>query len=363
MLTEPLEPFTPKTFSGNIFIFYAFDVGDDINLTALEAKNNIISKPLALSNYFKNYHIPLAVELPFPHKSPYCLSSKLHNFGVISLTYKIPFSDTLENLKNQLYELDNQYREQSILDAQVLFNKIKPFVKKSRFFHLRTSYVVIQVNQQPSGVSVDELTEYYSGTIVSLLRFETETLSEFQKDAILNSATGYYRGDLIIIDTEAAFVYDEDYQAILDLFEYANIQQVELQYYDRSLDQHLNVVYTREVWTLPITAYIPFISMWMKDPMGDLDRLKVEISAIIERIESGIKLAGDVYASETYTLLVEKLDLKRWKESIDNKLAIIRDVHQVYQNKIDTIREDLLSVLVIVLIFIELVIGILDYLK
>lgn len=362
MISDTAHQHEPKTFSGNIFIFYAFDVGDDINLTALEAKEIIISKPLVLSNYFKNYHIPLAVELPYPHESRHCLSSKLHNFGVISLTYKIPFHDTLENLKKELYALDIEYREQSIADAQVLFDRIKPFVKQSRFFHLRTSYVIIQVDQQPQ-VSVDQLKEYYSGTIASLVRFETESLSEFQKDAILDSATGYYRGDLIIIDTEAAFVYDEDYQAVLDLFEFANIQQVELQYYDRSLDQHLNVVYVREVWTLPITAYIPFISMWMKDPMGDLDRLKVEISAIIERIESGIKLAGDVYASETYTLLVEKLDLRNWKESIDNKLAIIRDIHHVYQNKIDTIREDLLSVLVIVLIFIELVVGILAYLK
>ncbi len=353
-----------RTFSGNVFIFYAFDVGDDIALNKLEAAQVVLTKPLPLSNYFKNYHIPLAVELPYPQSSTHCVGSKIHNFGVISLVYKIPFNDTLENLKKKLMAIDIEYREQSVADAHAIFGKIKSFIKQSRFFHLRTSYVVIQVDQQqPSNVSVIELKEKYSGTIASLLRFETESLSEFQRDAILDSATGYYRGDLVIIDTEAAFVYDEDYEAILDLFEYANIQQLELQYYDRSLDQHLNVVYLREVWTLPITAYIPFISNWMKDPIGDLDRLKVEISAIIERIESGVKLAGDVYASETYTLLVEKLDLENWKESINKKLAIVRDIHQVYQNKIDTIREDLLSVLVIVLIFIELVVGVLSYLK
>lgn len=364
MTTDATGNQETRTFTGNVFIFYAFDVGDDINLSKVESGQLLVTKPLPLSNYFKNYHIPLAVELPNSPTNTHCVSSKIHNFGVISLSYKIPFTDTLENLKKQLMAIDVEYREQSITDAHSIFSKIKSFIKQARFFHLRTSYVVIQVDQQqPSNVSVIELKEKYSGTVASLLRFETESLSEFQKNAILESATGYYRGDLIIIDTEAAFVYDEDYAAILDLFEYANIQQLELQYYDRSLDQHLNVVYQREVWTLPLTAYLPFISMWLKDPIGDLDRLKVEISAIIERIESGIKLAGDVYASETYTLLVDKLDLKKWKESIDNKLAIIRDIHQVYQSKIDMIREDLLSVLVILLIFIELVVGILSYLK
>ena len=42
-------------------------------------------------------------------------------------------------------------------------------------------------------------------------------LSEYQKNEILETAIGYYRGDLIIIDTEAAFVYDDEYEDTLDL--------------------------------------------------------------------------------------------------------------------------------------------------
>lgn len=352
-----------RTFSGNIFIFYAFDVGDDINLAKTESSRVITTKAPAFSKYFKNYHIPLGVELPNKAESPQCFGSRIHSFGVISLAYKIPFTDTFDNLRKNLNTIDLEYREQSVIDAQAIFANIKSFIKQPRFFHLRTSYVVIQVNQEPIESLVRDLKEKYGNVITSLLRFETESLSEYQRDAMLEDATGYYRGDLIIIDTEAAFVYDDDYAAILDLFEFANIQQVELQYYDRSLDQQLNVVYQREVWTLPLTAYIPFISTWARDPVSDLYRLKVEISAIIERIESSIKLAGDVYASETYTMLAEKLDLKNWKESISSKLEIVKDIHVVYQDKIDTIREDLLSVLIAVLISIELVVGILSYLK
>ena len=49
--------------------------------------------------------------------------------------------------------------------------------------------------------------------------------------------------------------------------------------------------------------------------------------------------------------------------TLDPVADIIKDIHLVYQNKIDTIREDLLSVLILVLIFIELIVGILTYLK
>ena len=348
--------------TGHFFIFYAFDVGDDIALSKIETAQPIAIKQFTLSKYFKNYQIPLAVELPEPSTSPNCSSVTIHSFGVISLVYKIPFTDTFETLKTTINSIDAVYREQSMADAHAVFTKIKPYIKQSKFFHLRNSYLMIQVDQNPH-LGLMDLKQNYGSSIASLLHFETEWLSEYQKDAILESATGYYRGDLVIIDTYAAFVYDEDYVEILDLFEFANIQQLELHYYDRILDHQLNVVYQQEVWTLPLTAYIPFISNLTKDPIGDLYRLRVEISVIIERIENSIKTAGDAYISETYSLLEEKLDLKNLKNSLDNKLAIIKDVLSVYQSKIDTTREDLLSVLIILLILIEVFIGLASYLK
>lgn len=349
--------------SGNIFVYYAYDVGDDINLEKLEKSQEILTQPLNVPKYFKGYHVPLSIDLPHPHTSSRCISTKIHNFGVISLAYQIPFTDTLANLRKTLVDIDTEFQEQSVEDAQSVFKKIKRYTKQPRFFHLRSAYVVIQVDQDPQKITATQLQEKYGSIICSLLRFETETLSETQKNAILESAIGYYRGDLIIIDTNSAFVYDDEYEEILDLFEFANIQQLELQYYDRILDRQLNVVYHREVEGLPVKAYLPFVGTWMRDPVSDLGMLKVEISSIIERLESAIKGAGDVYVTETYDVLVEKLDLNAWKDSINTKLAIIKDIHLVYQNKIDIIREDLLSVLIIVLIFIELVVGILTYLK
>lgn len=350
-------------FSGNIFIFQAFDVGEDINLEQVRQSDAVLVRPLALSKYFKNYHTPLPIDLPHPHASSKFSRSNVHGFGVISLAYKIPFRDTLENVRKKLVTIDSEFQEQGVVDAGSIYKVIKPFVKQARFFHLRTSYVVIQVDPQPENISVVNFKDMYAGVIASLLRFETENLSEYQKDEILNSALGYYREDLFIIDTQAAFVYDDEYEDILDLFEFANIQQLELQYFDRMLDQQLNVVYQREVRSLPLKVYMPFIGSLPKDLIGSLGILKVEISVIIERLESSIKIAGEEYISELYSVLVEKLDLKKWKESINTKLEIIKDINSVYQNKVDSIREDLLSVLIIVLIFIELVVGILSYLK
>jgi hypothetical protein len=343
-------------FSGNIFIFHAFDVGDDINLEMIQQAQLVKSLPIVLPKYFKNYHVPLSIELPSHTAESKCISSKIHHFGALSLTYQIPFVDTLENIRKRINSLDTTYRKQSASDAASIYRKIKDRIKQPHFFHLRSSYVVIQIDPKPQLTNIVDLKNKYGGLIASTMRFETENLSEFQKSDILEAATGYYRGDLIIIDTEAAFVYDTEYYEILDLFEFGNLHKLELNYFDRLLDQHLNMVYELRAINPPVSAYLPFISI--SDPIGDLGRLKVDVSVIAERLESSIKLAGEPYYTEIYALLADKLDLKTWKDSIDKKLAIIKEIREVYYNKIDVIREDLLSVLIILLILIEIIVAI-----
>lgn len=343
-------------FSGNFFIFHAFDVGEDINLDAV--RQSQVLKPLAVTSpkYFKNYHVPLTVDNTLKGPDSKCISSKIHHFGTFSLTYQIPFNNTLDNIRKKINSIDTSFRKQSAGDAAALYRKVKAFTKQPQFFQLRSSYVVIQIDPKPDEINVVDLKNKYGGIIASTLRFETETLSEFQKTEILETATGYYRGDLIIIDTDAAFIYDAEYHEILDLFEFANLHKLELSFFDRLLDQHLNIVYERRAITPPLSSYLPFINI--SDPIGDLGRLKVDVSVITERLESSVKIAGEPYYTEIYRLLAEKLDLKSWKDSIDKKLAIISEIRGIYYNKIDVIREDLLSVLIIVLILMELIIAV-----
>ena len=340
---------------GNIFIFHAFDIGDDINFAKILSDRLVPITQSPYSKYFKNYHIPLTLasdQLDTPITSS---SARLHNFGVITLRYQIPFHSSFEELRTEINALDTQYETHALNDAFTIFSKIKSAIKQAHFFHLRKSYVVIQVAPEPN-YDVVAFKETFGSIIASTLRFETEILSEYQKNEILASAFGYYRGDLIIVDTEAACVYDDEYDDILDLFEFANMQQLELHYFDRVLDKQLNTVYERQVKAPPVRAYLPFIAATEGDPIGDLEKLKVDISVITERLENSIKVTGEPYYSELYSLLTEKLELNSWRESINRKLAIIQDIATVYQNKIDAVRGDILSLAVIVLIFLELVI-------
>jgi hypothetical protein len=350
-----------KIFSGNIFFFHAFDVGEDIDLQAIEKNQALIKVPSNQPKYFKDYHIPLSVELPHPHDTSTWLSCKLHSFGAITLTYKVPFTESLTELRGDIEELEKKYQEQSISDLGVIFKKIKQYIKQPKFFHLQTSYPVIQVDPE-SGLNSEKLKSEYGSDIAALLIFETQSLSKYQVKEIMESSLDYYRGDLIVIGTEAAFVSDPDYEEILDLFEFANMQQLQLRYFDKTLNNQLNQIYERKIRPLTIKSYLPFIGTH-NDGVLDLGRLRVDISVIVERLQSSIKLVDEAYYSDIYELLEQKLDIKQLQESVDKKLEIIKDVRGVYSHQVDVTKEDILTVLIIILIFIELIVGILSYLK
>ena len=372
MKNSPTPPITTNTsthtdltntkFSGNIFIFHALDIGDDINFEKIRKARAIDTAPLQLPKYFKNYHTPLAVELPHPHQSSRLISSKIHSFGVVSLTYKIPFSSTLEDVRTIFEETHNHSQEESIIDAKSIFKRTQKYITQPHFFHMQSHYALIQVNPSDT-VNVADLKGQLGGVIASTLRFETETLSEYQKDTILDATLGYFRGDLLVVDTDASFIYNKEYEEVLDLFEFVNIQLLELRYFDRLLDKQLNRIYEGDTRGPHLLSYIPFIGPTKRDPVEALGKLKVDISVITERLEGSIKLAGEPYIEELYDLLIDRLDLGNWRQSIERKLNIVESIQRTYQQRIQTTREDILSVLIVILIFIELVVGILHYMK
>lgn len=348
---------TLPIFEGNIYIFSAFDIGEEIKFDLVKKSKDVQVGKVQVSKFLKNYHLPLQIELPHPNESARCINSKIHPFGAISLIYKIPITCSLHDLRQILIDTDKKYQQHSIQDAYSIYKKIKPFIIKPNFFQQKTYYTVIQIDSNRE-ISGTQIKEQYGNVIASLVRFETESLSDYQKDEIINSSIGYFKKDLIIIDTEAAFVYDPQYEEILDFFELGNIQQLELHYFDKLLDKQLTMLYNQKNPQLPLLSYMPFIGSRYFDPIGDLNRIKVEISVITERLESSIKIIGEAYFSEVYDLLITKLDLRSWQKSINKKLNIIKDIRYVFQNKVDANREDLLSVLIIILIMIEVFVAV-----
>ena len=245
-----------EAFKGNILLFYAFDVGDDIDLDQIKDKGFVSTCVMPLSAYFKNYHIPLAFRMTDAQGKPSsessqtllgsCISSKIHHFGVLSYCYRIPFDDNFEDLKVKIIDIKKTFDERSEIDAKRTFKSIFPAIKKPRFYSLKNSYFAVQVYPLKDQQTSEHFKENYGSKIASLLRLEVYNLSDYQRDEILASSIGYYGQDLIIVDSAASFIYDDEYFEPLEFFESANIQQLELQYFDHLLDKKLNYFYSQQ---------------------------------------------------------------------------------------------------------------------
>lgn len=352
-----------KNVTGNILLFYAFDVGDEINLKKIRQKNLIQTYKFTQSPHFKAYHIPLIFRL-FDKvdekvvERQDALLNKIHHFGVVSICYKIPFDCSLDQLKEKVVSITKKYEEQSEVDMKKVFKKINPAIDKPHFYNLKNDYLAIHVNPTAGKMSPEDFKDKYGSKIASLMRLETEVLSEYQQDEILSSVTGYYGQDLMIIDSGASFIYDDEYFEPMEFFESANIEQLELQYFDRFLDQRLNYFYQQKPHKLPLTAYIPLVGRRDELPATRLARLRVDISVTTERLRNSIKMTGDAYYEKLYSMLVDKLSLEEWRNSINKKLEIIEDLHKVHQNHLDTVNDEMLTFVIIVLIVIEIVVAV-----
>lgn len=345
------EQNTRRVFSGNILFFYAYDVGDEIDLDRIKRKGLLPVRAVSPSPFFKNYHLPLTFDLP---EEGDCILSRLHHFGIISLCYKVPYVDaSFDELERLVIDAEELYGRRAERDAKKVFDAIKKTVKGKRFYHLKNSYYVLQLDPLREKISPDEFKEEYAGSIARLLRLETKRLSDYQKDDILKSATGYYGQDLIVIDSEASFVYDHEYEETIEFFELALIQQLELQYFDRLLYRHLNEIYAKGAFSIPIKAYIPLIGRALDLPVSRLARLKVDITVITEQLENSIKLVGDAYYSNLYSMLGNRLGLPGWKESVQKKMGIIDDLYTHHQAHLDGFHSEMLEIVIIILIALE----------
>lgn len=343
-----------ELFSGTVYLIYTFDFGDDIELKKVSKLSKIHTLSRDWPKYLKSHHKPLTIELPSVSGTK-PLYANLHHFGALSIVYHVPFKGTLATLRDKLNNLDAQYQKQSVEDAHHFFKKIKRTIEQPKFFHQRDAYIVMTIQPNPN-VTAKDLREKHGSLLASTLRFETANMSQYQLEDILKSATGYYRDDLVIIDTEAAFVYDNNAEELLDFFELASMQRLELRYFDKLLDSKLDQIYNHALQKPSLKNCLPFVGL-MYDPLDELSRLKVDISVITERLGNSIKTVGEVYYSEIYDLLSEKLELHSLRKAIDKKLSIAKEVRTIYQYKVNSIREDILSVLIIILIFTELIVG------
>ena len=163
---------------------------------------------------------------------------------------------------------------------------------------------------------VSNFIEEQGPIIASALRFEKETISEYQINEILESTTSYYEQDLVIIDTESAFIYDHEAEELLDFSNKHWFNNLNYNILTNFLDRKLDDVYNQTIQKKITFNLFTLCEGTLYDPLSELSKLKVDVSVITERLDSSIKLTGEPYFTKIYNLLVEKLEINSWRQSV-----------------------------------------------
>lgn len=362
---NPSEP--PAIERGAFRAFFVFDVADTIDLRRLRTVRGegVARAPLQLrreaSSEFIQYPVvPLIVRLPNLEEYDASVRAKIFDFGVVSIRLSIVFAgawDEYAALTRRLRR-DPRFEAQARAALDDVLAEIAPALHEPHEDVLLEDYFVLDVDRFAAPLAAQQLTGEFAQPLAQLMLFEDRPLVASEQSEALRVALSYYRDDLVVIQWDAAFIYDrpEGGDAIMDILEFANSQLVEFRTYDARLDDELNAIYALS----PERRRTRFRGGREAAERADRVRyLLVDILELTDRTSNALKIIGDAYYARLYRAAAGRLGLADWQRQIDAKLRSVSEMYRVFQDQAQYARSEFLEIVVIVLIAVEAVIGVL----
>jgi hypothetical protein len=355
----------PSVARGAFRAFFVYDVADTIDLIGLRTVRGagVTRAPLQLrreaSSEFIQYPVaPLIVRLPDLEDYDATVRAKIFDFGVVSIRISVAFDGPWHEFAALGRRLRRDERLEALARATLddVLAEIRPALAEPHPV-LVEDYFVFDVDRFDEPVAASRLSGDLAGPLAQLLLFEGQPLEAGERAEALRLAFSYYADDAVIVQWDAAFVYDrpDGAEATMDILEYANAQLVEFRTYDARLDDELDAIYA-----LKPGVRRPFLRDRRAAVRADRVRLLlVDILELTDRTSNALKVIGDAYYARLYRAAATRLGLADWQRQIDEKLRSVAEIYRVLQDQAQYARSEFLEIVIIVLIAIEAVIGVL----
>lgn len=355
-----------------------FDIADEIDLERARQVLSADSRRIRLSREGSKYielpNPPLGVELG--RRALQLVRSgttvevfaeaRMFDHGAVSVRvdYAVPAGmgiDELVPIADELY--DSEQVDALCLDlSEQLRVTLQGAIQGSHHWEQSESYTVLfcQSVRTPtsSKPSAAEILRVPGLAALMLGERHDLNLSERESSEVLQHSFSYTEEDLVIIDWNAAFVYEPSGSPdIPDILEIANAQLLEFRYYDAQLDQRLATIYAeleRKKRTWAWTSL--FLSPYRRLARRTLASV-LEISEFVERAENSLKVIGDVYLAKVYEAASEQFRVPAWQQSVTRKQGLIAQVYGLLKGEIDTDRALSLEAAIVLLIILEIVLA------
>jgi hypothetical protein len=365
--TTLVEP--PAVKRGLVHVFFAYDVGLSIDLTACQQH---ISDMTELAHIKHKGHAPQYFQFDPPplrvtqeiapleigaYRTSNTTDMVLYDFGGASVRYTIPFSGSFDELidlsvrlsASALLSDDARQRVAHVLAV------IEGAVLKPGIAAVSEDYIVFEIDEFDGPVAPSELGSRHADALARLLRSENDPLSEQEVSDALANRVSFGASDVAIIDWNAALLYDREPEDVLTVLEFANIQLLEVRFLDSQLDKSLDRAY--EGMNIPRSWKQRRLPSDARAYLKNVAQMQVDGAILFERVSNALKLLGDQYLARVYRSASQRYRLNEWNAGILRKLETIDSIYQKVHDQSTGVRMELMEWIVIVLIAVELVLS------
>ncbi len=194
---------------------------------------------------------------------------------------------------------------------------------------------------------------------VPLLMGERIDFSEEIREQVLKNRLSYSQEDYVILTWDTALICDpEEPSDLRDLIEFANVQLLELRYYDSMLNRQMEKMYD-DIELADTKPHYQKIRHY-REIISSRMRLIADITEVRERIENLIKITEDVYYARVYQTTLKVLRSDQWTDSVNRKLSVIQQNYTLLSNQVNIQHSNFLEWIIIILIALEFAFAILD---
>ena len=284
--------------------------------------------------------------------------------GVVSVAFwlELPPSIALDDVPAQTASVMESMEMASVAEARVrqLLATMGKAVKRPREgLKVMEEYTVVLTQELSERVTAEELLQHAALPQILLGEApDSPPLSDDSRKTAVQRALSYYGDDLVVIDWNAAFVFDpRGAEDVADILEFATQQLVEFRYYDEYLDETLDRMY--DAVELRARRTMQLFGGRYAQLGRELMLLRVELTEVTEKIDNSLKLVGEPFLARVYLAAVERFRMNQWRVSVEEKLKVIDNLVSLVRGEVNTGKTLALETAVVVLILVEIVMGLL----
>jgi hypothetical protein len=288
------------------------------------------------------------------------LTARLYDFGAVTLALRVPIADIgwaefARRINAVEAELDSE-------DGEILWRAcleqvraiIAPALDRPSGSGLTEDYLIGVVHAFDTPITAARLLA--EADLVPLLSGEHRRLSETSRNDLLRRQFSYYEDDLVVLTWDRAFIYEPRGDSdVADVLEVANVQLLEMRYYDELLDDELPRM--NDLVETARGGMNMFASRRYATLARKLYTLVADVTELAEKVDNALQVTEDVYLARVYAAALELFRVGLVNAAVHRKLDIVRDTYTALYDEASGARTALMEFAILVLIFVELVVA------